>query len=215
MSARVWFASRSTTARRPAASKPGRCIWSNPRQLLAERRLEALQGVELVVEASHLGVLLASSPGVAAFGGVALRAADALDRVGVVVLELALLLLPRLAPSLAELVLELGVVLLDGRAELLRLEPRPELLLLAHLLHALEPRRSRRLGVAQVALHPEAIRPARIHDARATLLDDAAAGLQQSRLDLVHGRGSVVGIDDDAATRRPIRGRARHGVPPA
>ena len=124
------------------------------RQLLAERRLEALQGVELVVEASHLGVLLASSPGVAAFGGVALRAADALDRVGVVVLELALLLLPRLAPSLAELVLELGVVLLDGRAELLRLEPRPELLLLAHLLHALEPRRSRRLGVAQVALHP-------------------------------------------------------------
>ena len=87
------------------------------RQLLAERRLEALQGVELVVEASHLGVLLASSPGVAAFGGVALRAADALDRVGVVAERaVALLLLPRLAPSLAELVLELGVVLLDGGA---------------------------------------------------------------------------------------------------
>ena len=42
------------------------------RELLAERRLEALQGVELVVEAPHLGVLLASSPGVAALGGVAL-----------------------------------------------------------------------------------------------------------------------------------------------
>ena len=180
-------------------------------EFAAQRRLEALQSAQLLVHLVRLSVRPVLPRAVRLVRrGVALRPADARDGGAVVALELLLLRLPRREPSLAELVRQLRVVVRDARPELLRLEPRPEALLLPHLAQALHPGRVRLPRQPRVALRSaEAVRRTRVDDDPAPLLDRPATGLKQRRLDLGDARGRAGAVVERARAGRGGGGRPR------
>ena len=196
-----------------------------PVELLRERRLVPLERGEIRVELfdGQLARALLLGGGVTHRRGVPLRATHAHHRAAVVTFELLLLQRPRLEPALVQLVRELDVVILHGGSELARLESRPQPFLLANLLDARQARGRGRLGVRHDALVPGLVRVACVDDGRAPLLDHAAPGLQQRRLNLAERRGGIFGRgnggrgrprDSWAASRRPpvapVRGGERH-----